>query len=359
MTEVSHVSPTKSRFEVLDHLRGYFIVVIIIDHLSRWPSLFSLITGKALLWVTAAEGFVAISGLLVGYVRGYKNRALPMKDVSKKLIGRGLLLYVWAVIGSIAYTAILWYVPLQGGAPGLPIERGDWMNLIVQTITLEYTFVWVYFLALYAVYLAVSPIAILLLRHNKAWLLAIISFGALVIGWQTQSMLLQWQFLFFIPTIAGYYLDSILGWWHSIGQRRRRAITASTISLTAGTITVSVIATFWPSLLGGISDTLGDAFSKDTISLWRAGMAFVWFTGFAMLFAVGHRVIKRLFGWLLSTIGTRSLTAYIVHGAVICAVSFFTVASQNIAINTALGAIAIVTVWAILKVPGINKVIPR
>lgn len=359
MAEVSKTAPTNSRFEVLDHLRGYFIIVIIIDHLSRWPSILSAITGKAWLWVTAAEGFVAISGLLVGYVRGYKNRSLPMKDVAKKLVGRGLLLYLWAIIGSIIYTAILWYVPLQGGAPGLPLSQGDWTGLILQTITLQYTFVWVYFLALYAVYLAVSPLAILLLRRNKAWLLALLSFGLLVLGWQTQSMLLQWQFLFFVPMIAGYYLDAIMAWWQRVGQARRRVMASGIISLTAGTVTASVLATFWPEILGSLSATLNDAFAKDTISLWRAAMAFLWFTGFVLLFAAGHRFMKRLFGWLLIPIGTHSLTAYIVHGLVICIVSFLTVASANIWINTLLGVAAVLAVWGILKIPGINNVIPR
>lgn len=359
MAEVSKKAAANSRFEVLDHLRGYFIIVIIIDHLSRWPSVLSAISGKGLLWVTAAEGFVAISGLLVGYVRGYKNSAIPMKEISKKLVGRGLLLYLWAILGSIIYTAILWYIPLQGGAPGLPIAKWDWTDLILQTITLQYTFVWVYFLALYAVFLVVSPIAILLLRRNKAWLLALLSFGLLVVGWQTQSMILQWQFLFFIPTIAGYYLDTIMSWWKNIGRARRRVMAIGIISLTAGTMTASVLATFWPEILGNLSAALNDAFAKDTISLWRAAMAFLWFTGFVLLFAAGHRLIKRLFGWLLIPIGTHSLTAYIVHGLVICVVSFLTVASGNIWINTFLGVAAVLAVWGILKIPGINKVIPR
>lgn len=359
MTGVSQSIPARSRFHVLDHLRGYFIVIIIIDHLSRWPSLLSVISGKAWLWVTAAEGFVAISGLLVGYVRGFKNQSRPLKEVSQKLISRGLLLYLWAIIGTILYTAIVWYVPLQGGAPGLPIAKGDWWTLLWQAVTLQYTFVWVYFLSLYAVFLVASPIAIWLLRQNKAWLVALLSFGLLVLGWYTQSALLQWQFLFFIPVIVGYYLDPLMRWWTGLRSIRRRAVIAITLSATAITLTTSILATFYPAILGSVAASLNSLFEKDTISLWRAATAFLWFSGFIFLFYLGHRFLNRYLGWLLQPIGTTSLTAYFVHGLVVAMISFLTVASSNLIVNTALGITAILAVWAILKIPGINRVIPR
>lgn len=51
------VTKQRSRLDVLDYLRGFFIVVIIIDHLSRWPSAFSLFTGQAWLWIDQSMGF--------------------------------------------------------------------------------------------------------------------------------------------------------------------------------------------------------------------------------------------------------------------------------------------------------------
>lgn len=67
----------------LDYLRGYFIVVIIIDHLYRWPSALALLTGQGHLWFNAADGFVIVSGLMIGYVRGYKGLKLSYWDVTK------------------------------------------------------------------------------------------------------------------------------------------------------------------------------------------------------------------------------------------------------------------------------------
>lgn len=348
-----------SRFHALDLLRGLFIVIIIIDHLSRWPSLFSFITGKAMLWVTAAEGFVIISGLLVGYIRGFKSKAKSLKEVSYSLLRRALTLYLWAIIGSIVYTAAIWYIPLVGGAPGLPIEKGDWFSLVYQSVTLNYTFLWVYFLKLYAIFLALSPLALWMLRRGQAPLLALISFTTLLLGWFFHNEILQWQFVFFIPVIAGYYMPSIQKWWQSRRKSNRRVFAASVVLATILTIILSTISTFLPEVSSTLDRVTTNAFSKDSISLLRALMAFLWFTGYLFVFIYFEKYIERWFGWLLRPIGTHSLTAYIVHGAVVIGISFLFVGSDNVLYNTLLGALAILTVWAIVKIPGINRVIPR
>ena len=43
------------RVVALDLLRGYFLFVMIIDHLGRFPGLFDLLTGRDKMWVSAAE----------------------------------------------------------------------------------------------------------------------------------------------------------------------------------------------------------------------------------------------------------------------------------------------------------------
>lgn len=355
------MSSTKAdnRFHLLDQLRGFFIVIIIIDHLSRWPSIFGVITGKAMVWVTAAEGFVIISGLLVGYVRGYKNRKLPFRDVSKKLVSRGLLLYMWSIIATFVYTAIIWYVPLQGGSPGMPIATGDWLSLLTHALTLQYTNVWVHFLGLYAVFLIASPIAVWLLRQNHAWAVAAISFGLLVVGWATNNEFLQWQFLFFIPSIAGYYLDTIVAHWKRHSKKLRHNLATVAIGAMLITMALSAIVTFYPGLAPALDAATQPYFEKDTITLTRTATAFLWFIGLFFVFYHFREWITRWLGWLLHPVGTHSLTAYIVHGFVLCIISFFTVSGSNLVINSLLGAAAVLMVWGIVKIPHIDRVIPR
>jgi hypothetical protein len=349
---------SQNRLETLDHLRGFFIVTIIIDHLSRYPTFFSFLSGNAQLWVTAAEGFVGISGLLVGYVRGYKNRHLPFREVSLKLLRRALLLYMWSIIGSIIYVAIVWYVPLQGGAQDTPMPKGDWPEFLFQLITLHFTYVWVYFLMLYAIFLAASPIAVWLFRRNKAWIVGVLSVGLLALGWVTKSEVLQWQFLFFIPSIVGFHLHSILNWWHDLKRATQTSIAATTVALTVITIAISVLLTYYEPL-----EKIGDPikaifFSKDSISLLRAAMAFLWLSGYMFVFYKLRGVIRKTLNWLLIPVGTRSLTAYILHGLALCIISFFTTAGQNVWLNTLLGIIAVMITWGLLKIPFVRRIVP-
>lgn len=355
----STLRAAKERFHALDLLRGFFIVTIICDHLARWPSLFEVMSGKALLWVTAAEGFVIISGLLVGYIRGYKSKTTDFKSVTFKLWRRALTLYLWAVIGSIVYTALIWYVPLAGGAPGLAIDKGNWNQLIIDSITLNYTFVWVHFLKLYAIYLAFAPLALWLLRKGKAWLAVLISFAVLVIGWFTKDEVLQWQFIFFIPVIAGYYMPSIQNWWKRQAKRKRDGLALTIVLATIITITLSVIGAFYPTISQTLSDVTISLYAKESISLLRAGTAFLWFTGYLLVFIYLEKYIQRWFGWLLMPIGTHSLTAYILHGVAIILISYFFVSSTSFLENTLLDILAVLLVWFMVKIPGINRVVPR
>jgi hypothetical protein len=350
--------PSQNRLETLDHLRGFFIVTIVIDHMSRYPTLFAFLSGNAQLWVTAAEGFVGISGLLVGYVRGYKNRHLPFKDVSSKLLKRALLLYAWSLIASIVYVAIIWYIPLQGGAQSTPMQKGDWSTFLFELVTMRFTYVWVHFLTLYALFLAASPIAVWLFRHNKAWLVGVISFILLALGWATKSEALQWQFLFFIPSIIGFYLHSILNWWHALKRSTQITLAVSTVMLTTITITISVLLTYYEPL-----EQIGEAirnslFAKDSISLYRAAMAFLWFTGYFFVFYKLRRVIAKRLNWLLIPVGTRSLTAYILHGVALSIISYFTIAGDNVWFNTLLGIAAVMITWGLLKIPFVRRVVP-
>ncbi len=343
----------------LDYLRGYFIVIIILDHLSRWPSVGQIFSGKALLWVTAAEGFVIISGLLVGYIRGFKGRKESMKSISSKLLKRAGILYVWSVIASLAYAAILWNINLKGGAPSLPMEAGNWNELFGRLISLDYSFTWVYFLMIYAVFLAVSPIAVWLMRQGKTWLVGIISLILLIVGWQQQNEFLQWQFLFFVPSVAGYHLEDIRSWWTRLASKKQNIFKYSIWPITATTIFASIISIYYPGLAPNLANSLNLLFEKDTISLYRAGMAFLWFTGYLLLFIQFEKNIKKYLGWLLGEIGSRSLTAYIVHGLALCIISYFTISGTNIFVNTLLGIVAIMITWFILRIPNVNKVIPR
>lgn len=345
-----------TRLYTLDYLRGFFILVIIVDHLWRWPNLFQYISGRGELWVSAAEGFVAISGLLVGYVRGKKSLQAPMATISKKLISRGLVLYLWMLITSVFLIAITWIFTFKGNVAYIPYEQGDWSAALMGILRLDYVHTLTHFLYLYAIFLVLSPLAIIALRKRAWWAVGVVSVLLWVVGWYQQIEWLQWQILFFVPVIIGFYLDNVVAFFTRISKKQRAYIYVPLIAVTLATMITSA-AIILPNQPGMYIESI---FTKDpAISIWRILLSFIWISGLYALFNILLPYIKKPLGWLLTTLGERSLTAYIVHIIPVMLCQLFIPQFDNIAINTLLTLGCILATWAILKIPGINKVIPR
>lgn len=350
-----NTTEVKTRIIALDYLRGFFITVIIIDHLWRWPNIFAIFSGRGELWASAAEGFVIISGLLVGYVRGYKNRNQPLGTVSKKLVSRGVLLYLWMIITSIILALVSWTLPFKGNIAHIPIPEGDWNLLIASTLRFDYVHTLTHFLYLYAIFLVLAPIAVWLLRRRLAWMLGLVSAGVWVFGFVNSVEWMQWQVLFFIPTIAGYYLDSLLKTYHSLSLPVRRSIRYGSIGIMLVTVAWSASVVL-PHEPGTFEDTL---FSRDPVTIATIVTAFVWFVGLLSLFQLLLPLLKRWLGWLLLTFGERSLTAYILHTIPLVICQLYFTQTDNILVNSFLTIFCIVATWGMLKIPGINRIIPR
>ncbi|HEX6416590.1 MAG TPA: OpgC domain-containing protein [Candidatus Saccharimonadales bacterium] len=344
-----------ARILALDYLRGFFIIVIIVDHLWRWPNLFQFVSGRGELWASAAEGFVIISGLLVGYIRGYKNRNKPLGEVSKKLAGRGVMLYVWMIITSLALVGASWLLDFKGSMAHVPIPEGNWWELIVSTLSVSYVHTLTHFLYLYAIFLVIAPGVIWLMRKGKSWIVAVLSMALWGVGVLNSIEWMQWQVLFFLPTIAGFYFESILAWYRGLTQKRRDIIRFGSI----GTLVVTVLLAMNEVLAHMPGDYENTLFSRDPITFGTLVTAFAWFIGLLSLFQLLLPLLKKYLGWLLLPFGERSLTAYILHTIPLVACAMFLSVSDNFVVNTIISLGCILTTWAIVKIPGINRVIPR
>lgn len=350
---------SSSRFLALDYLRGFFIFVIIVDHVYRWPSFLGLFTGQGMLWVTAAEGFVIISGLLVGYIRGYKNRGEPMMTVSKKLLKRALLLYFWFVLSTLFYVTASWYIPTVGSTPWIEISTFDWSQLFISTSTFSYSYTWVHFLYLYAIFLGLSPLAVYLLRKRLAWCLGLISVLGYFLGLHLGVHWLQWQALFFLPSIAGFYLPALQQYWLQQPAQKKKLTIGVLGAITLITLLLSVLTCLaFPNhpLSAWLQLTL---FCKEPIGIGVIPMAFIWFIALVALFQYSLAFTKKYFNWLLLPFGTRSLTAYIVHGLAIIASAFIFAMTDSILLNTLVGALTVILTWTLIQLPFVQRIVPR
>ena len=288
-------------------------------------------------------------------MRVYKNRHQPLKTVSGKLIRRGLTLYLWMFITTFGLVAASWFFHFKGSMAYVPVNPYDWGKLFESVLSLTYVHSLTHFLYLYAIFLVLSPLVVWCLRKGKWWLVAIASITTWWLGVHFAIEWLQWQILFFLPAVAGFYLDTLFERYYTLALPVRRTIRYSTIALTLGTaaFAMSLVCREAP---GQYDNSL---FSRDYVTLPIILTAFTWFIGLLSLTQLLLPYLKRTIGWLLRTFGERSLTAYILHTIPLLLCQALFADSSNIWFNSFLTVLCISATWALLKIPGINRVVPR
>lgn len=335
-------------------------MVIIIDHLWRFPSLFMFFTGQAKLWVTAAEGFVIISGFLIGYVRGRKGLKRSFTDIAKALIKRAGILYIWMVLASLLYV----WIELSKLIPSMPYsligETKDWGRIAASFLMTEKPHVWVHFLYLYTVFLLLAVLAVGLMRQKKAYLVVALSLTLYLFGLLSGIEWLKWQLIFFIPSVVGFYFEPLRDIWRQYSQKRRRLISASILCASAITLAVSTMSTFPPELAASpMTAHLNSMFIIEDFFPTRVLIAFLWFSALAIIF-------QRITPWLhqhtrgiLEYIGTHSLTMYVAHGLIICMISYFFSGTRSFWLNTLYGVLAVLGTYIFIRLPFIRNILPK
>ncbi|MBC7764166.1 OpgC domain-containing protein [Microbacteriaceae bacterium] len=352
-----------SRLLALDYLRGFFVAVIIIDHLNKFPSIGSLLTGEARLWVTAAEGFVMISGFLIGYVRGFKGLKLPFRVIAGKLLQRSLLLYVWVIITTIIFAAIDWYLEFIPNIPSPPTPDGDWWALFVDVATFHSAALWTYFLLLYTIFLFFSIGIVYLLRNNQARLAVVLTLIVYLVGLTHDIKWMKWQVIFFLPTIAGYYFPRIITWWQGHSENKRLWFRRSIYSSSLLLLVTSMTFIFHPQILPlSIVGPVNSLFNIETFGPLRILLSGLWFIALALFFDQIFPFLQRWTFGVLEYIGTHSLTAYIAHGFIICAfnaILFLSGITEDYILDSAICILGILAVYGFIRIPLIAKIIPR
>lgn len=367
------------RIHELDLLRGFFILVIVIDHFQRWPSPFTYITGEGRLWVSAAEGFFIISGLLIGYLRGWKGRHHSLKEISKKLLSRAAMLYAWGVgitlfivsvmtfftSGTDSMYALLPKFPEADQLTSLPIYLWN-------VISGQYASDWIYFLRMYAIVLAVSPLVIWLMRKGKWWvvlLLSLATYGLSFLMVEPEAAM-QWQVLFFGAALIGWRLESIAGWLQAHPIARKR-IAISLISVTLITMVASYFWVHgWTNVEGPRAIISRDSyvtargfldpwFTNNPMAPARIILSFIWFGGLFAIFHYGRNFIMKWFGWLLMPFGVASLSVYCLQAILFVFIEAALPVSQSKIANMLMTIVVILLIWGILKIPLMARVLPR
>ncbi len=90
----------------IDLLRGFCVFVMIVDHVGGETSWLYAFTGGNRFVVSAAEGFLLLSGFSMGMVHHVVIHRHGVRAMFEKVIGRAWLLYAVTVVLTVAFAAV-------------------------------------------------------------------------------------------------------------------------------------------------------------------------------------------------------------------------------------------------------------
>lgn len=353
-----------------DLLRGFFIVVITLDHLAYWPSPLAFFSGKGWLWVSAAEGFFLISGFLIGYIRAYKGRNKPLWPMTKGLWRRAVKLYLWGVGITLFLLAITALVPSTNvnTLPDLPADDTTILGTVVNVLLMRTFHAWIFFLRMYTVMLLVTPLFLWLVRIGKLWLAVTLSVIIYLISlfFEAPEATVQWQLLFFCSAALGYLFTPIRNWMGENLKWRQTTI-IGLLTVSAITMLLSAIAIHGEGLMTAIgmrdfqqwlNFVGGHLFSNFHMQPGRMILAFIWFGGFLALFHVLRDPIMKYLGWLLVPFGKYSLTAYCLQAIILPFIVIATQVSGPIW-NMFVGLATLMIMWLLMRSKLVLKIMPQ
>ncbi len=322
-----HYPENERRDLRLDLLRGFAVLVMVVDHFGGSSWLY-LITGNNNFFTSGAEAFVLISGMVVGIVYGAIARRDGLKAATKKALERALTLYKLTVVLTLAFAAVSDYFQLpwaQGVDIGNPLEFALNVVLLRQT----------YYLAdiplMYTLLMAVSPIGLFFLIKNRTSLLVIGSF-LVWLGFQyvnSQQIIIlpiignttfhpaAWQLIFFWAMAVGYHRDALWKKFSRLPQSLYFAVATLLFIwlLHLYSTELRVLAKMYPAF--DMQAIVGELFNKSTVAPGRILAVVIVFQFGYLLLTYFWKPIWTAVGWFFTPLGQNSLYGYTMHVVII------------------------------------------
>ncbi|HWK67912.1 MAG TPA: OpgC domain-containing protein [Rhizobiaceae bacterium] len=348
------------RLDIIDGMRGYFLVFMLINHLVFAGGFWLVeVNHRQFAFVEDAQGFVFLSGLLIGLVYARKMLKHGLAEGSKKIYARAFELYRYAM-GMIVAALLVRMV-----LPGSHEAWWNWLGdtsfseprrlIAVATFAFQPTFMDI--LPQYTVYMLVAPPLIWLCLKGRweqvlvgsflVWMAAQLGLHRLATvplndilatkdhqGVRVSFNMMGWQIVFFSALIIGTLSAQGKIDWSRVFSPERTTLVKSALALCAFFLPLR-IATAW----GLLPDYVIQEFTTMEI---RADFGPVYLVNFAAvayglswLIIAGPRhhnsavrAVANAVVWLftvrfLQCLGRHSLHVYVWHVAIVYAVYYF------------------------------------
>ncbi len=162
-----------NRFLVLDTLRGLMLVLLAFDH---YGGAIRNLTYEPLGFVSAAEGFIFLAGLMLGLLY-VKKMAVTPQLVTEKLLGRTFKIYLTYVALSLIFLVTVmvspWYANVWQDL--LPLGFRPDLTTVVRTLFVVHQTDYLGILPLYVLLFLAAPLLLRLFARGHARAVLIVS----------------------------------------------------------------------------------------------------------------------------------------------------------------------------------------
>jgi hypothetical protein len=354
----------------IDFLRGIAIVSMVFNHLES-SSYFSAIN-RGHIYASAAEGFVFLSGLVLGMVTLGRINKVGFSEAMKKLLERSGKLYLtslilMSVLGLLSIIAPGWTRPAFDFAPG------TWWQILLAAATFHLAPPVIDILQLYVLLLLFSPAIFWMLRKGF-WL------PVLAISWTFWSIqqlhpyalsfhpldrehpyfaLAGWQILYVHGVLAGYYRQKLQQLW---GKIPKIPLVLCLVLIVTGSIITAhydIQLGVWPAKFSDRVAWLAWT-DRSRVGFLRLINHIGFFPLLYIIVDTFWQPLNKILGKLLISLGQNSLYVYIVHVPV--TVIWFLIPALvdgNPIVTTIAQAVAVGCFWWLVKKEVLFNIIPR
>jgi hypothetical protein len=295
---------------------------MVVDHIGGARSPFYLLTGGDRFFVSAAEGFVFLSGLLMGMINGGLIRRGDIGEALTRVLRRAGMLYT-LTIGLTMVSAVL---PLALGLSWAPdFQGGSIVDYIVSILTLHRTVYLVDVMLLYTILVLAAEPILLLLKYGRTRLVLGGSWGLWLLwqGWPQSAdvwpivgdelfTVASWQVLFVTALVIGYHRRKLEWAFRAISSPQ--ALLLSGAGLAGFVVLYATRLAPLTALTGADRVTVTEwLFAKNDVAPGRiVAFAALFVFAYALL-TLAWRPLERSTGWLLLPFGQNALSAYVIH----------------------------------------------
>jgi hypothetical protein len=353
----------------LDLLRGFCVFAMIVDHVGG-ASYAHAVSGAGEFFVSAAEGFVFLSGFVFGIVGRSTVEKQGVVAGVKKALWRSWTLYKLTVGVTLIFGLQLFFYHYDFG----PFE--SWPRFIADVVTLRQTIYLGDIPLIYTLLLAFGAGALWLLATGRtAWLLG--TSGLLWLAYQLNpdwAVNLPWTItnnsMFHFAAWQVYFMSAM-----ALGYHRRR-VSHWLRTVPKGPLFMAASGIFglmlYLHLSGG--SQLPNFFQRDEVRQRLDGwfqkgsagplrlLAAIFIFQFAYLFVTYFwQPIKGFLGWLLLPLGQSSLYAYAMHVLLLGLFyeAFDRLTDRTEWPNTVAQLGVLVLVWCMVKTRFLFRIVPR